>query len=105
MLTEEGIEIAQECLLRSGIADSIEISASLTGFSNMTKRDKPDKATPSNLSNMDVRHTTSVRERALPLSQSSDKVRERAVPFSQSTGQKKIDAIPSESLDRVLFLF
>ncbi|KAK4738108.1 hypothetical protein R3W88_001805 [Solanum pinnatisectum] len=100
MLTEEGKEIAQECLLRSGIADSKDTSASLTGFLNLNKRDKPDKATSSKLSNMEVRHTTSVRERAVPLSQSSDNVRERAVPLSQSTGKKKMDVIPSESLDR-----
>ncbi|KAK4372077.1 hypothetical protein RND71_007461 [Anisodus tanguticus] len=114
MLTEEGNEIAQECLLRSGIADSEEISASLTGFSNLNKWDMPDKATTSNLSNKKVRCTTSVsekalplsqptdkvRERALPLSQSTDKVRERAVPLSQSTGKKKMNVIPSESLDR-----
>lgn len=100
MLTEEGKEIAQECLLRSGIANSKEISASLTGFSNLNKGDIPDKATTSNLSNMEVRHTTSVRERALPLCQTTDKVRERAVPLSQSTGKKKKNVIPSESLDR-----
>ncbi|KAL3348367.1 hypothetical protein AABB24_021831 [Solanum stoloniferum] len=100
MLTEEGKEIAQECLLRSGIADSREISASLTGFSNLNKRDKPDKATSSKLSNMEVRHTTSARERAVPLCQSSDNVRERTVPLSQSTGKKKMNVIPSESLDR-----
>ncbi|XP_055817957.1 crossover junction endonuclease MUS81 isoform X2 [Solanum dulcamara] len=100
MLTEEGKEIAQECLLRSGNAESKEISASLMGFSNLNKRDKPDKATTSNLSNMEVRYTTSVRERAVPLSQSSDNVRERAVPLSQSTGKKKMNVIPSESLDR-----
>ncbi|MCD7450171.1 hypothetical protein HAX54_003952 [Datura stramonium] len=86
MLTEEGKEIAQECLLRSGIADSIEISASLMGFSNLNKMDTTDKATTSNLSNMEVQYTTSVRE--------------RAVPLSQSTGKKKKNVIPSESLDR-----
>lgn len=88
MLTQEGKEIAQECLSRSRIADSEEISASLSGFSNLNKRDKPAKATTSNLSNMEVRHTTSVRERAaLPLSQSS-------------IGKKKMNVIPSESLER-----
>ncbi|XP_015059702.1 crossover junction endonuclease MUS81 isoform X1 [Solanum pennellii] len=102
MLTEEGKEIAQECLLRSGIADSKEISASLTGFSNLNKRDKPDKATSSKSSNLEVRHTTSVKERAVPLSQSSDNVRERAVPLSQSTGKKKMNVIPSECLDRFI---
>lgn len=105
MLTEEGKEIAQECLLRSGIADSKEISASLTGFSDLNKRDKPDKATSSKSSDLEVRHTTSVKERAVPLSQSSDNVRERAVPLSQPTGKKKMNVIPSESLDRVLLLF
>lgn len=102
MLTEEGKEIAQECLLRSGIADSKEISASLTGFSNLNKRDKPDKATSSKSSDLEVRHTTSVKERAVPLSQSSDNVRERAVPLSQPTGKKKMNVIPSESLDRFI---
>ncbi|CAN4112671.1 unnamed protein product [Withania somnifera] len=87
MLTEEGKEIAQECLSRSRIADSEEISASLSGFSNLNKRDKPDKATTSSLSNMEVRHITSVRERTLPLSQSL-------------TGEKKMNVIPSEYLER-----
>ncbi|XP_060217477.1 crossover junction endonuclease MUS81 isoform X1 [Lycium barbarum] len=101
MLTEEGKEIAQECLSRSGIADSKEIKASLTGFSNLNKKDMPDKSlTTGNLSNMEVRHSTSVRERAPPLSQSTGKVRERARSLSQLTGKKKMNVIPSESLDR-----
>ncbi|KAF3647017.1 Crossover junction endonuclease MUS81 [Capsicum annuum] len=100
MLTEEGKEIAQECLLKSGIVDSKEISASLTGFSKLNNKEMPYKATTSNLSNMEVRHTTPVRKRAVPSSQSSDEVRERTLPVSQSTGKKKMNVIPSESLDR-----
>ncbi|KAM3358272.1 crossover junction endonuclease MUS81 [Capsicum galapagoense] len=100
MLTEEGKEIAQECLLKSGIADSKEISASLMGFSKLNNKDMPYKATTSNLSNMEVRHSTPVRKRAVPSSQSSDEVRERTLPVSQSTGKKKMNVIPSESLDR-----
>lgn len=91
MLTEAGKEIARECLLRSGIVDSKEISASLTGFSDLDQNDKLDKTLSTiNLSSTEVRHTTSVRK--------------RPVPSSQSTGKKKMN-IPSESLDRVLFLF
>ncbi|OIT34672.1 PREDICTED: crossover junction endonuclease MUS81 isoform X1 [Nicotiana attenuata] len=86
MLTEEGKEIARECLLRSRIVDSKEISTCLTGFSNLDQNDMLDKSlTTINLSSTEVRHTTSVRK--------------RPVPSSQSTGKKKLN-IPSESLDR-----
>lgn len=79
MLTDEGKEAARECLLRSGLADSMEGLAAGAETSNLDKTN--------NISGLGYACVDSVEE----------------LQHVGSSRQKKSFDVPQESLDRVYF--
>lgn len=90
MLTQEGQEVAHDCLMRSGLADPADSLANAEGFSDKGAHGMPDVDLVQLDTDIDVMPTS------MGLSQ------QKKLQIKRSRQKKSID-VPFESLERVHF--